>query len=127
MQAPSRALQGSCVRPHLQGSQGVHSFVHLPSAWGQVWTENGARERSEDAPLMVLPSTPSSIRMARLDQGKRNRYRRSESCLLPSFAPRDLSPILTLQPSPLPLGFSLRKTECCPFNLTGFWKRAARS
>lgn len=36
-----------------------------------------------------------------------------------SSVPSDPGPVLTLQPSPLPLSFSLRKTERCPFNLTG--------
>lgn len=36
----------------------------------------------------------------------------------PSFSPRDSALVLTLQLSPLLLSFTLRKAECCPFNLT---------
>ena len=73
---------------------------------------------------MVSPSAPSTIG---LDEGKYSGCHSRKSCPLPLFAPSNPSPVLTLQPSSLLLRFSLRKIECCPFNLTGFWKRAARS
>lgn len=76
---------------------------------------------------MVSPSVSSTIAVGWLDQGKCSGCHSRESCPFTFFARSDPGPILTLQPSPLLSSCSLRKTERCPFNFMGLWKRAARS